>query len=147
STDVDLDASAPGKGYATTFIANGAAVSIAETDITITDSDSAMLASATITLTNAQAGDILAVGTLPAGITASVVGNVVTLTGAASPADYQAAIRAVTFSNSSDFPNTVTRVINVVVSDGTYSSAPVTTTVDISTVDDAPIIDLNGPAA
>ena len=62
-------------------------------------------------LTNAQAGDVLNVGTpaggtSPATIDTSVPGQIiVTLTGAASLADYQAAIQAVTFDNNSQNPS------------------------------------------
>ena len=60
---VDLDANdssgATGTGYRLTFTENGAAVSIADGDVLITDSNSTNLTGATITLTNAQAGDVL----------------------------------------------------------------------------------------
>ncbi|MEW6134068.1 MAG: VCBS domain-containing protein, partial [Pseudomonadota bacterium] len=128
---LDLDASVTGSGFATTFNEGGAAVSIADTDISITDVDSATLSGATITLTNAQAGDVLNVGTLPGGITYSVSGNVVTLSGTASLADYQTAIRAVTFENTATPPDTTPRVIEVTVSDGTGSSSVAATTVTV----------------
>ncbi len=76
---LDLDGSAAGTGYAVTYTENGTSVAIADADIAITDVDNATLTGATITLTNAQTGDVLAAGSMPAGITASVVGNVVTL--------------------------------------------------------------------
>ena len=88
-----------------TFIENQAAISIASEPL-ITDFDGTTLASARIVLTNASAGDALAVGTLPAGITGTVatVGTtiVASLTGTASLAAYQAAIQAVTYRNTSD---------------------------------------------
>jgi len=87
-------------GYETTFIENGTAVSIADTDITITDVDDTNIESATITLTNAKAGDVLTANTLPSGIVASLSGNVMTLTGSATLAQYQEAIKAITFSNT-----------------------------------------------
>ncbi|MBI4989190.1 MAG: hypothetical protein HZC23_10255, partial [Rhodocyclales bacterium] len=119
---IDLDANDSSGStiteYQTTFTENGAAVSVADADVVITDSNSANMASATITLTNAQAGDVLAWGALPGGITASLAGNVVTLTGSASIANYQTAIRAVTFSNTGDNPSTAPRTITVTVNDG-----------------------------
>jgi surface adhesion protein len=139
---VDLDANnstAGGTGYTATFTENGSAVSIADTDISITDVDSATLSSATITLTNAQAGDVLAAGAMPAGITASVSGNVVTLSGAASLAAYQTAIRAVTYANTGDNPSTTDRQISVVVNDGTSSSAAATAVIHVAAVNDAPV--------
>jgi hypothetical protein len=138
--DLDLNNStASGTGYSATFTENGSAVAIADTDVSITDVDSATLASATITLTNAQAGDVLAAGSMPAGITASVSGNVVTLTGSASLAAYQTAIRAVTFANTSENPSTTDRLINVVVNDGTSSSAAAVATIRVTAVNDAPV--------
>jgi len=63
----------------------------------------------TVKLTNAQAGDVLAVGALPAGISAninaSVAGEItVTLSGNASLADYETAVQAITFENTSEAP-------------------------------------------
>ncbi len=64
----------PSKDYATTAFAGGAAVAIASSNVSIIDGDSANLSSATITLTNHQAGDALAaMSALPGGITASVL--------------------------------------------------------------------------
>ncbi len=137
---IDLDASGTGNGFAANFTQGGAAVAIADTDISIADADSSNITQATITLSNALAGDVLAVGTLPGGITASVAGNVVTLTGSATLADYQTAIRAVTFSTSST--NTTPRAIDVVVTDDTNHSNTATATVSISLLS-APVIDLD----
>jgi len=139
---LDLDANnstATGANYVTTYTENGAGIPVADVDIAISDVDSSVLASATITLTNAQAGDVLAVGLLPSGITSSVVGNVITLSGSASLADYQAAIRAVTFSSASENPSTTPRVIHVVVNDGQSSSNIATATINVVAVNDAPI--------
>jgi T1SS-143 domain-containing protein len=140
---LDLDANnssgAAGANYTTSYTENTAAVSIADADVSVTDVDSANLTGATITLTNAQAGDLMAAGAMPAGITASVVGNVVTLSGSASLANYQTAIRAVTFANTSDTPNTTPRNISVVVTDGTSNSNIAITTVNVVAVNDAPV--------
>ncbi|WP_140627733.1 immunoglobulin-like domain-containing protein [Methylibium rhizosphaerae] len=140
---IDLDANnssgAAGTGYAATFTENGAAVAIADADVAITDVDSTSLTGATITLTNAQAGDVLAAGVLPAGISASVSGNTVTLSGAASLASYQTAIRAITFTNTGENPSTTPRSISVTVTDGTSSSNTAITTVNVVAVNDAPV--------
>ncbi|QJW83498.1 tandem-95 repeat protein [Ramlibacter terrae] len=139
---IDLDASGAGTGFSTTYTENGAGIAIVDTDIAVGDVDSAQLASATITLTNFRAGDLLAVsGALPAGITASAYNattGVLTLTGAATPAAYQTAIAAIRFSNSSDSPSTTARSITVTVSDGNASSAAATSTVAVLSVNDAP---------
>ena len=101
---LNLDANSStigGVDYLTTF--TGSAVAIVDTDVSILDTDSPSLASATITLTNPHAGDSLTVDTppLPAGIMASVydpVTGVLTLTGTASAADYQAALQQIMFA-------------------------------------------------
>ena len=90
-----------------------AGIPIADTDISITDVDNTTLTSATITLTNPQLGDVLTVGTLPAGITATVIGNVVTLSGSSSLANYQSAIRAITYASTSENPSTPRRRVIV----------------------------------
>jgi len=138
---LDLDGSAAGTGYATTFTENGAPVAIADADLLIADTDSANLMRATVTLTNAQAGDQLVVNTagLPAGITVSSTSTAtsIVLTGAASPAAYQTALRQIAFSNTSELPAEVNRVINVTVSDGTATSSIAVTTVAIDRAPDA----------
>jgi len=137
---IDLDGSAVGTGFTTTFTEGGSAVAIADTDIAITDVDSTDLTGAIITLTNAQAGDVLAAGSMPPGITASVVGNVVTLSGNASLASYQTALQAITFENSSDTPDTTTRSITVTVSDGQANSNTATASVSVVAVNDPPTV-------
>ena len=144
---IDLDfnnSGATGNNFARGYTENSAGVSIADTDIRITDTDSVNLTSATITLTNPYAGDVLSVGTLPSGITATLFGNVVTLTGSASLANYQTAIQAVTYSSSSEAPYTgASRVVSVVVNDGIGNSNTATTTITVTAVADAPALDLD----
>ena len=98
--------------YTATFTENGPAVAIADTDVSITDVDGTNIVSATITLTNAQAGDLLASGLLPVGITASgydVETGVLTLTGSATLASYQTALRSIVFSTGGESPATTAR--------------------------------------
>ena len=121
---LDLDANnstTPGANYLTGFTEGGPPVAIADTDISIFDIDSPNLASATITLTNPQTDDVLTFdGAPPPGITVSGSGtSAITLTGVASSASYQAALQQIKFSNGNIDPSNVTRVIEVVVSDGT----------------------------
>ena len=139
-------AGAPGNNYVATFTEDGASVAIASAPA-ITDADSPVLVSATITLTNAQPGDMLNVGTLPGGMASildqSVPGEVTLyLIGLASPADYQQAIQAVTFGSNSQNPNPVAgaspRVIDVSVYDGQVESNVATTTVTVNETNDAP---------
>ncbi|WP_409077704.1 LapA family giant adhesin [Pseudomonas sp. FW305-3-2-15-E-TSA2] len=146
---IDLDANnssgATGADYKVTFTENtpGAGVSIADTDLTITDPDSTMLTGATIVLTNRQDGDALNLGNSVNGITinANSTNGTVTLTlsGNATLADYMQAIKNISFTNSSEDPSTVPRIITVTVTDGGNYSNTATTTVNVVAVNDAPV--------
>ncbi len=135
---VDLDGSSGGVNYATNYVATGSFTAIAAANATVTDADNATLASATVVLTNAQTNDVLAIsGALPGGITANIdtaVANqiTVTLSGPASTADFQAALKQVVFANSGPTPDLTPRTVTVTVSDGTDSSAVATTTITIA---------------
>jgi Ca2+-binding RTX toxin-like protein/uncharacterized protein YegL len=141
--DLDADDSTDaGSDYIASYTEGGAAVSIADADISITDVDSTNLAGATITLTNAQVGDLLAAGTLPGGITASAYNSgtgEITLSGSASLADYQAAIQAITFENSTNNPGATPRVINVTLTDGVNVGNTAVATVNVTPINEAPI--------
>ncbi|BCG93589.1 beta strand repeat-containing protein [Mesorhizobium sp. 131-2-1] len=152
---LDLDANnsslKTGADYQATFTENGSAVAIADTDVSISDLDNTNATSATITLTNAQASDLLAVnGGLPAGITASSYNSgtgVLTLTGSATLAAYQTALHQIVFSNSGDNPSTTDRSITVVVNDGSANSNTATSTIHVTAVNDAPVLDLDSASA
>lgn len=129
--NLDLDfnnsSGATGTAYNTTFTQGGAAVAISDTDTNIRNYDATNIQSATIVLTNAKSGDSLTVGTLPSGITGSVNTSTpgvitVTLTGSSSAANYQTAIHAITFQNSSYAPDTTLRNVTVLVNDGSTNS-------------------------
>ncbi|WP_156316117.1 immunoglobulin-like domain-containing protein [Pseudomonas sp. P1.31] len=146
---IDLDANnssgATGADYKVTFTENtpGAGVSIADTDIKITDPDSTMLTGATVVLTNRQDGDALNLGNSVNGITinANSTNGTVTLTlsGNATLADYMQAIKNISFTNNSEDPSTVPRIITVTVTDGGNYSNTATTTVNVVAINDAPI--------
>ena len=114
--------------------------------LTVADVDNANLASATVSIASGFfAGDALNF-TNQNGITGSYNGatGVLTLTGTATVAQYQAALESVTFSSSSanptHFGTDSGRSISWVVNDGTLNSAAQTTTVNITAVDNAPVI-------
>jgi uncharacterized repeat protein (TIGR01451 family) len=133
---LDLNLSGSGTGYTTTFVQGTAGVAIAANDDVILD-DGATISSATITLTNPQANDVLVAGTLPAGITASAYNSgtgVITLSGVASKADYQAALRAITFNNTGTLPAGPNRLINVVINDGVDNSNVAVATIQMATL-------------
>ena len=145
---LDLDANnssgATGANYNVTFTegTTGQGVSIGDTDLKITDPDSTMLTGATIVLTNRQDGDALNLGNSVNGITinANSTNGTVTLTlsGNATLADYMQQIKNISFTNSSEDPSTVPRIITVTVTDGSNYSNTATTTVNVVAVNDAP---------
>ena len=144
---VDLNGNADGVNSEVTFTeGNNAGVPIAA-DIKVSDVDSPNLQGAKVTLTNAQDSDTLVIGSPNANITAittTVNGQIVlTLTGAATSAEYEAVIKSITFHNGSDDPRVVDRNITVTVNDGQNDSVPVTSTVHVTAVNDAPVLDLN----
>jgi hypothetical protein len=129
-------------GGAPSFTEDGAAVAIAPA-LTITD-DSTNIQSATVQITgNYQNGQDLLNFTNQLGITGAFVAGTgtLTLTGPASVANFQTALRTVTYSNTSQNPNTTTRTATFVVTDdGALSSTGVTKDVAVVAVNDAPVI-------
>jgi Mg-chelatase subunit ChlD len=140
---VDGNGNGNGVNSETTFTEGQAGVSIAD-QVTITDADSPNLQSARVTLTNPQDTDTLVVGSPNANIavsTATVNGQIVlTLTGAATAAEYEAVIKSITFQNSSEDPSVVDRTITITVNDGQNDSVPVTGIVHVVSVNDAPTV-------
>jgi VCBS repeat-containing protein len=128
---LDLDgnnSNGGGSDYTATFKMGGQKIPITDTDVVIADPDSTTLASARVSLVgNGQVPpkDILSInGTLPAGISASAydpVTGVLTLTGAASIADYQTALHQIVFSTTDAFYN-ADRIVSVTVNDGAHTS-------------------------
>ena len=123
---------------------------VADADTTAVEPGVANAAGARIVLTNAQAGDLLSIGTLPGGITGaldtSVAGQVtVNLTGSASLASYQAAIQAVSFSNTSGDPSLIDRTVAVTYNDGNQNSNTAVATIHVTAVNDPPVEVVPGP--
>ena len=135
-----IDAGSP------TYTEDGAAVAIAP-NLTLSDSDSPDMSSATITVQDNIMGDVLAF-TDQNGITGSFNAAIGTLTlnGTASIAFYQAALRSITYSSTNNNPasgvGNADRVIDIRVNDGGLSSAAGTTkTVAVANTNDAPVLD------
>jgi len=127
---------------------DGGATAIAP-NLTITDGDSANMAGATVTITDFVSSDVLGF-TNQNGITGSfnATTGVLTLTGTASRADYQTALRSITYGTTSDNPATgagnANRVIEFRVNDGVLQSAAGTNaTVAVANANDAPELDAN----
>ncbi|MEM9733083.1 MAG: tandem-95 repeat protein [Pseudomonadota bacterium] len=150
----DLAGSDPlSDGYTDRYVEGDAPLAVADTDVVFSDIDNANLAGLTVTITNGQVGDLLSVGALPPGISVAsapagpaLIPSVVELrlTGAASLADYQAALQAIGYSSASNDPSTIDRSIAITVTDGALSSSPVTTIMEVESVNDAPVSGADG---
>ena len=131
----------------TASFAEDGAATVIDGSVTITDNDSTNIEGATVSITGGTfvAGQDLLGFTDQNGITGSYNAStgVLTLTGNTSKADYQAALRSVTYENTSDNPLGATRTISFQVEDGsaaTDDSNIATSTVQIITDNDAPAV-------
>ncbi|WP_281368212.1 VCBS domain-containing protein [Simiduia aestuariiviva] len=146
---IDLDGNnssgATGSDYQTTYTEGGSAVRIADIDVSISDPDHTTLTSARIQISNVEAGDLLTIGALPAGITASAYDpstGLITLSGNASLANYQQAIRAVQYSNDGSASG-ADKDIQVSVFDGTDWSNTAHTTIAMVLVPTVSVADVS----
>ncbi|NRP73666.1 Serralysin [Ensifer psoraleae] len=134
-------------GGSAAFAEGNAAITV-DGGITVSDSDNTTLASATVAITgNFQSGqDVLGftndggtMGNIAASYDAATgVLTLISAGGTATLAEWQAALRAVTYTNSSNLPTTATRTISFAIDDGLESSNIATKTVALTSVNDAP---------
>jgi hypothetical protein len=124
------------------YTENGGAVAVLP-NLTVADVDSPTLVSATVTLIGFVAGQDVLAFTPAAGISGTVTGGTLTLTGAATAAVYEQVLRSVTYSNTSDNPDTAARSLTVVVNDGAASAPAVGRQVVVTAVNDAPAVAAN----
>ncbi len=109
--------------------------------LSVSDVDSATLIGATVSIGVAfSSGEDVLAFTNQLGIAGSWDGatGILTLSGTASVADYEAALRSVTYVNTSDDPSIDARTVAFVVSDGALDSAPVTRQVQVVAWNDPP---------
>jgi hypothetical protein len=111
--------------------------------LTVTDTFSTSLASANVQITGnyVSAEDALAFDNAnPWGITGTwtAATGTLALSGNSSVANYQAALRSVTYQNTSEKPTTSPRTISVTASDGIQGSTPVTRQINVTSVNDPP---------
>lgn len=139
-------------GNTVSYTQGGAAVPV-DADLTLSDPSSATLIGATVSITGGFfAGDILNFAT-QRGISGSYNGGtgVLTLTGTATLTQYQAALASITFGSSSlnptDYGSDDSRTVSWTASDGTFSSSPVFSAVDIIGVDQPPVLSNAGTGA
>lgn len=124
------------------------AVSISTSGLEISDPDDTQIESATVQITdNYQLGeDVLAIATLPVGVTASfdATSGTLTLSGRASLTDYTSALQQVTYENTSSNAVNLTRTVTFTVNDGNADSAGVSRDILVNPVNDAPTLDASG---
>jgi len=133
------DAPVLANGSTLNYTENDAATAI-NTAITVTDVDNTTQASATVSITGnfASGQDVLAFtndGSTMGNIAGSYNGGtgVLSLTSAgatATLAEWRAALRAVTYANSSDNPSTASRTVSYVINDGATNSNTITSTAE-----------------
>ncbi|HKG60174.1 MAG TPA: Ig-like domain-containing protein [Pyrinomonadaceae bacterium] len=115
--------------------------------VTVTDVDSTDLTGATVAITaNFASGQDVLAFTNQLGITGNYNSGtgVLTLTGTTTVANYQTALRSVTYQNSSDNPSTATRTVSFTADDGT-STGSASRGITVSAVNDAPVNTVPGP--
>lgn len=114
-------------------------------DLTIRDPDSSNLTRATVTIANFATGDTLDLA-VPTGanLTKTVSNGVLTLSGTASLATYQAALRSLSFRSVGNNPTAGARTIQLVLSDEFETGTPVSRTITVVPVNDAPVVAASG---
>jgi pectate lyase len=158
--DTDQSPIATTSGGSAAFVAgnNTASTPVAiDPGITVSDLDNTTLASATVSITGNfhSSEDVLAFTNNPAtmGNIAGVYNSgtgVLTLTSSgatATIAQWQAALRSVTYTDTAVTPNNATRTISFVVNDGTVNGNTATRTVTVADTDQSPIITTSGGSA
>ena len=119
---------------------------VVDSGITVTDTDSANMASGTVTVGSGYtAGQDVLAFTNQNGITGSWSAPTMTLTGSATKANWQTALRSITYNNTSNTPNTGNRTINFVVNDGSANSNTAAKTVSVAAANDAPVNTVPAP--
>jgi hypothetical protein len=132
-----------------TYTEGGAAVQV-DPSLAVGDIDSTVASFASVTISgNFASGEDLLGFANQSGITGdfNAATGVLTLTGPATVSQYQAALRSVTFRNTSLNPSNATRTVSFRVSDGSDQSAPATRNVLMSTLNDAAILTAGGGTA
>ena len=115
--------------------------------LTVADPDSVSLVASTIRLMGYVQGEDTLGFTNQNGITGTwnATNGLLTLSGSATVAQYQAALRAVTYVNSSQDPSVVPRTAEFSVSDGQAWSPAVDCAINVTAVNNAPVVILPSP--
>ncbi|MBL8826329.1 MAG: hypothetical protein JNM18_05040 [Planctomycetaceae bacterium] len=133
-------------GTTLTYTENNPGTAVDPT-LLINDVDNANLVSAVVQITtgfNAAQDSLLFTNQL--GITGNynAANGTLTLTGTTTVANYRTALRTVAYANSSDAPNSTSRLVEFTVNDGGLNSAVASRAINIAIVNDVSVVDLNG---
>jgi VCBS repeat-containing protein len=146
---VDLNGPAAGIDFAAPphFEDAGPVLITDSVNLSVSDPDSASLASGTVTIANPLDGAAEALAANPSGTVISAsynpLSSVLTLTGPDTVAHFQQVLRTVTYRNTSQNPDTTTRSIAFVVTDGSVTPpGPLSSAVATSAV---PLVAFNDP--
>jgi hypothetical protein len=128
-------------GATPTFTEDGPAVAV-DPGLVATDVDDTNLESAAVTITNlADTGaEVLSATTTGTAIVATYIAPTLSLTGSDTVANYQQVLRSVAYANGSQSPSAAARTVSFVANDGTVNSNTVTTTVNVTPVNDRPLL-------
>jgi hypothetical protein len=141
-------------GGTTTFVSGDNAPSapvVVDAGLTLTDSDSATMASATVAITgNFHSGeDVLALGNgafgdIQAHFDAGTGTLTLTSAGGSTAAQWQAALRSVTYTDTAVVPQTASRTISFSVNDGTKSSVGSSKVIVVQATHQTPLVGASG---
>jgi gliding motility-associated-like protein len=124
------------------YTENDGAVAV-DPGITVSDNEDLDMESATVSISNGfiSTEDALAF-TNQNGLTGSYNSGsgVLTITGDGTLAQYDQALRSVTYQNSSEDPSETTRTVQFIINDGTENSLPFQRDINVIAVNDRPVI-------
>ena len=134
--------------YLVEFIEDEGPISLTSaSQFQLRDSDNQQLQNASIILLEApdQSNERIQIGiSIPSALTVVSDLHSVLIEGPASPSDFAAIFRSISYNNVLQDPTTSTRRVEFSVSDGT-AEATATTLIFFSAANDPPLLDLNGP--
>jgi len=112
--------------------------------VTITDTDNSQMNGMTVTIASPISGDDLTHGSVTGGISVqSDTGTTLVFSGNANKATYQTLLQTIAFVAGGDQPGTTRSVTATVLDTSGGTSLPVTATISITAVNDAPVLSAN----
>lgn len=144
---IDLNGVQPGIDYSATFVENMSGIVIVSADLQI-EYEPDVITGARARFTNDprpdSAVESLAIdGVIADGLKVnySAVTGELTITGQGTVDDYEQALQKLTYFNTSESPDVTDRTVEVTVRDGEKVSPPATITIEVVSVNDAPVLD------